>query len=350
MRSVRSTGVSGAMLALFAAHSRAKRRVREARTTPDHGVLGSVPEATREQRVQTSDGATLQVWEYGDPGSPTTVVLTHGWTLSGELWSQQVSALSKHARVVVYDHRGHGRSDRTPDDSCSLDQLGADLGSVIDAVAPWGSLVLAGHSMGGMTLMHLAAQRPSLFAERVRGVVLVSTSAGELSQLDLGLPRPLGALVRRFGARGISALGRLERRVEGRWVAPPEVWLAVRHLNFGPGAPARHVDEMLRVVSRTPLGVVSAFYAALLAHDGACGLPVLSTVPVTIVVGGEDRLTPPEHSYRLARGLPDAEFRVVPGAGHMLTLERPEQVSEAISAYCDSAASDSRNHLLSSAG
>jgi len=104
-------------------------------------------------------------------------------------WYYQRKALrGGRYRVVTWDQRGHGRSGTGPPASATIDQLGSDLSAVIDTVAPDGPLVLIGHSMGGMTVMALADRRPELFRERVLGVGLVSTSAGGLGRLDLGVP------------------------------------------------------------------------------------------------------------------------------------------------------------------
>ena len=80
--------------------------------------------------------------------------------------------------MVLYDQRSHGRSERAPRESCTIEQLGHDLDAVIRALAPEGPLVLVGHSMGGMTIMALAEQNPELFTERVVGVALVVDVGG----------------------------------------------------------------------------------------------------------------------------------------------------------------------------
>jgi pimeloyl-ACP methyl ester carboxylesterase len=184
--------------------------------------------------------------------------------------------------------------------------------------------------MGGMTIMHLAAQRPEEFGSRVRGVVLVATSLGDLANLDLGLPWPLARVVQRYGSSLLRGMAAMERRVPPVGPVPAELWFAVRSLNYGPGVSARHVDEMIRVVRRTPLGVVSAFYAALLQHDGARGIPGLLKVPVAVLVGESDRLTPVSHANKIATHLPHAKLTVVPDAGHMVVQERPELVARAV--------------------
>jgi pimeloyl-ACP methyl ester carboxylesterase len=343
------TQVALAGLGIAVAHRAARGKVLRARTQPDRDLVShGAGRPVRQSFVHAPDGARLAVNEWGDPHAPVTVVLLHGWTLSSRLWSRQIAVLSQHARVVAYDHRGHGRSDRGLAESCTLDQLGADLAAVVDTVAPEGRLVLAGHSMGGMTLMHLAEQRPALVAERVDGVVIVSSSAGELSRSDFGLPGPLGVGVRVLGPSVMAMLGRLESWAERHDALAPELWLAIRALCFGRGAPAHLVDEMLAVVQDVPLGVVSAFYAGLALHDGTPGLRALMDTPATILVGTEDRLTPVSHSMRIAKALPQAELTTFEGAGHMLTLERADEVADAICRHVSRrpAADEAGDHLV----
>jgi len=327
----------GATVAHQVAHQVARRSVLNARAESVSGLGGTWPgRPTREFFVRASDGARVAVIEWGDPDAPVSVVLSHGWTLSSRLWSRQIAELSQHARVIAYDHRGHGRSDRSIPESCTLEQLGQDLAAVIEAAIPEGRIVIAGHSMGGMTLMHLAEQRPDLVADRVDGVVIVSSSAGDLASSDFGFPGLAGTLVRVLGPHAMGGLARLESWAERRDALAPEMWLATRALTFGPGVPGHLVDEMLAVVNEVPLGVVSAFYAGLALHDGHRGLQALANTPTTILVGTEDRLTPLPHSQRMAEAVPHAEMVTLPGAGHMLMLERPTEVTDAIARYLGS--------------
>lgn len=329
----RLLALASAGAALWRLNAAAHRAVAAARTKPDPGVLEDACLPTpRTRTVDAGQGVSLYVAEYGDPDAEVTVVLAHGWTLSSELWRRQVRDLVGAARVVVYDHRGHGRSGTGSLDACTLDRLGTDLGAVLDAAAPTGPLLLVGHSMGGMAVMHLAAGRPELFRDRVRGVALVSTSVGELRDLDLGLPRPLSTAVRLGAGPALAKLGSVERLVERTAGLPAPMWLALRHLNFGPDAPARLVDEMARAVQGTSVGTICAFYAGLLAHDGTPGLPALGGVPTVVLVGEHDRLTPVSHARSLAAALPGSRLVVVPGTGHMLILERPEAVDRELRA------------------
>src|SRR5882757_2621135 len=143
--------------------------------------------------VITPDGVRLHVETTGSPDAPVTVVLVHGWTCSTRSWHHQLSGLpqvlgSSAVRVVAYDHRGHGRSAAAPVGTTRISQLADDFVTVLDSVVGDGPVVYAGHSMGGMTLMALADQRPELFGSRIKAAALVSTSSGEISSRAFGLP------------------------------------------------------------------------------------------------------------------------------------------------------------------
>ena len=151
--------------------------------------------------VSTTDGTLLHVEVDEAPDAPDdlTIVFAHGYALSMDSWHYQRLALRGRARLIFYDQRSHGRSSRADFDTHHVDQLGTDLGEVIDAIAPTGPLIIVGHSMGGMTVMALADQRPELFSERVFGVALIATTAGGLDSGELGLPVGVGRLFHRLG-------------------------------------------------------------------------------------------------------------------------------------------------------
>ena len=99
--------------------------------------------------------------EVDEPEQPSdlTVIFCHGYALNLHSWHFQRLALRPHARLVFWDQRSHGRSQRSVAPP-SIDELGEDLRCVMDNLAPTGHIVLVGHSMGGMTIMALAARYP----------------------------------------------------------------------------------------------------------------------------------------------------------------------------------------------
>jgi len=295
--------------------------------------------------VETDDGVRLHVEVDGNPASPLTVVFAHGFTARLSEWELQREAIRDRARLVLFDQRGHGRSAVTPLPDATIDRTGRDLGQVLDAVAPTGPVVLAGHSMGGMSIMALARQRPELFGVRVVGVFLLATSAGGLVETGLLgwaikvvrwlhlLPVYLRVLqlvapaLERFRWRG-SAFGRwfTRRLLFGRDDADP--------------ASVRLVQQLLE---ETPYPVVMAFYATFLDHEETESLAVLSQVPVTVVAATHDRLTPYEHGRRMAEAIgAGAELVTVSGAGHSVNLTRTQIVDDALNDLLDRVATGDR--------
>jgi pimeloyl-ACP methyl ester carboxylesterase len=288
-----------------------------------------------EPALRTADGLRLHVDVTGDDDAEVTVVLAHGWTQSSETWRYQVRDLPGTAgarlRMVRYDHRGHGRSDGTAEADATVENLATDLGRVIDELAPEGPLVLAGHSMGGMAMMALAGQRPELFAERVVGALFVSTSGGGLDRVTLGLPRRMGERMRNRLPRLLAARARMLSRRRRR--RPPTIESQVVR-RFLLGRPKRLADHrvVLTDLVATPADSMCGFFSDLMRHDRSAALAALETVPTRVMVGDCDRLTAPGHARRLAESMPWAELDVLPGAGHMLPLERDGAVTEALAA------------------
>lgn len=296
----------------------------------------------REVTVTTTDGVELHV-EIDEPAdgggtSPDelTVVFCHGYALSMAAWHFQRRDLRDRARCVFYDQRSHGRSARADFDSHHIDQLGTDLGELIDAVAPTGPLMLVGHSMGGMTIMALAEQRPELFAERVFGVALIATTAGGLASGMLGLPTGLGTAVHRIGPSMAAALARRKHLVErSGWSTSDLGLLLTRMYAFGSTGTDREGRFVASMLSATPVDVVAEFLPALQEHDKREALAVLEGVELLVVVGDSDRLTPRQFSDEIVRRVPGAEYVVVPDAGHMVLIEKHEEVDEHLLALLD---------------
>jgi pimeloyl-ACP methyl ester carboxylesterase len=305
--------------------------------------------------VRTSDGAQLHAVVDGSDDAPVTLVLAHGWTLAQAAWDDVAELLQPRiaggeVRLIRYDQRGHGRSTwRSPTHpryasevaELSIDQLGADLGDLVDQLVPSGPVVLGGHSMGGMTIMCLAAARPELFGDRVRGVALVSTSAGDLAPAGETLAERLqlklapGMVTVAIG--GARALERVRRLLPP---SHPRHQKMVRELLYGADATDEMVVAGAEIMHASTVRAFAAFYPALGTHDKREELHALQQVPVEILVGDSDKLTPQRHSRQLAEALPDARLRVVERTGHMLLQERPRLVTDAIGRLLAAATGD----------
>jgi pimeloyl-ACP methyl ester carboxylesterase len=285
--------------------------------------------------VLADDGVPLHAEISGPDDAPVSVIFSHGFALSQNVWHYQRRDLAGLARCVFWDQRGHGQSGECSQDSCTIPQLGEDLYAVLRATTPGDTpVVLVGHSMGGMTIMALAREHPELFGTKVIGVVLISTVAGGVDP-TIWIPVVLRPIARQTAApvlRGVSrgpAAGLVER---GRQAAGDLAFLSTRYVAFGdPSVSPAVVDFLERIIRATPVGVVAAFYLALLRHDERAALATLGQVPVTVIAGESDRLVPLAQSEEMAEQIPGAELVRVPGAGHAVILERPEFVNRAIS-------------------
>ncbi|MEU6956598.1 alpha/beta hydrolase [Streptomyces sp. NPDC045714] len=295
----------------------------EVADAPPPGEEGTGSSATRRRRL------------FGRKApAPVTVVFSHGYCLGQDSWHFQRAALRGLVRAVYWDQRSHGRSGRGRAQAdgvpVGIDQLGRDLKAVIDAAAPEGPLVLVGHSMGGMTMMALADRYPALIRDRVAAVALVGTSSGKLGEVSFGLPVAGVNAVRRVLPGVLKALGSQTELVEKGRRATADLFAGlIKRYSFG----SRDVDPAVarfaeRLIESTPIDVVAEFYPAFTEHDKSAALPAFRDVPVLILAGDKDLVTPSSHSEAIADVLPDAELVIVPDAGHLVMLEHPETVTD----------------------
>ena len=325
---------AGALAAGAAAGVFAERKLVSRRRAAGAQPFGSV---RGERHTVKADDDLVLYAEVDEPdpalsqGSPTTVVFVHGYALNLDCWHFQRVAMRGRYRMVFYDQRSHGRSGRSRAAHCTIDQLGRDLAHVIDALGGDGQVVLVGHSMGGMTIMALAEQRPDWFGSRVAGVGLISTSAGGLQASSLGLTGVPGRLLRRLSPALMATMARAPRVVErGRRVGSDIGFVVTRRLAFGPVVPQEYVDFTDEMLAATPIDVVAEFFPGFDSHDKYAALASIAEVPTVVIAGGRDQITPFEHGRRIAEKLPSAEFVELDEAGHMVLLECQDEVTKAL--------------------
>jgi len=286
-----------------------------------------------QSEVHLPDGVRLHVEASGPADAEVTAILLHGWTLDGRSWHRQRAALDEAlgsaVRVVAYDARGHGRSSCMPLPTATLAQLGDDLAAVVDAVAPTGRVVLIGHSMGGMTIMEYAHRHAAHFTERVAGLAFVSTTAEGHTHTVYGLSPRIARLIRLAETTGAGVLARC-----GSW-RPPRALLralrpSIRWLLFGDRCDPADIRLVTSAVARASLRSIGGFRASIGAQHRLETLADLAHLPAAALVGDRDRLTPPPCAESIAAALPATELTVCPGAGHMLMMERPDEVNAAL--------------------
>jgi non-heme chloroperoxidase len=289
----------------------ASRTDNRSQTSEDHDALGwGALDAPPQLGVTTADGATLAVW---DVGSGPTVVLPHCWGCSHAIWIPVARRLVESGhRVVLYDQRGHGASGRGTGD-LSMATLADDFAAVLKDRDVTGA-VLAGHSMGGMTIMALATYQPEVLAARARALVLVATAAA-----DLGAgPPSMECFAISLIASPVVSLA-LQSSAGQRFVRGV----------FGVDPVGAHIDLTRTLFAETAPLVRAGFFAAMSTMNLLEGIATIG-IPTTVMIGSRDRLTAPARADQMVASIPGARLVTLPGRGHMLPLEDPDAVTAEI--------------------
>lgn len=231
------------------------------------------------------------------PGDATglPLLLVHGAGGTRLHWPEGLRRLPGR-RVISVDLPGHGES--APPVERSVGGMALRLLGLLDALGiP--RAVVGGHSMGGAVALTLALEAPG----RVAGLLLVGTGARL-----------------RVAPEILAASADPDRA--------GEVADALAAVSFGAAAPAAMREELARGALAQAPGVVRADFTACDGFDAMARLGAIRA-PARVVVGAEDRLTPPRYAAFLREALPGEGMDVVPGAGHMVAWEAPGVVAAA---------------------
>lgn len=246
-------------------------------------------------------GRVLYLTAGGQAGTET-VLLIHGAGVSARSWIHQLQGLAGTLRVLALDLPGHGES--APIWKPSVEGFADTAHRLLEALGT-GPVWVAGHSLGGAVALALAARHP----ERVKGLVLISS-----------------------GARLPESTAPLQRLIWQLLPTPVRKFLfllTVQKILFAPGAPPQAVVlgmEEIQGCRRETLMTDTMVARAMRLEETARSL----RVPTLILCGSLDRLTPPGLSEQLEALIPGAQLDIIEGAGHMLPLERPDQLNQKV--------------------
>jgi non-heme chloroperoxidase len=269
------------------------------------------PCAGRGDVVDRSDGTRLRVVS---AGTGPTVVLVHGFGVSADEWNLvQPSLVADHWAVLAYDQRGHGRS-TLGSDGLTATALWRDFAAIL-ASHDVSEAIIVCHSMGNFVVLGAMGFWPEL-QRRVRGIVCVSPVTGHATR---GAPaaRLQIPLVRTGVAQRVAAV--------------PPIGRLLARANLGPRVSDSVVDATRLVLCDIPRHL--APLAAMLARESiTSALPAIG-VPVTVLSGDADRLTPRWHADLIVERTADARLVPIPGVGHMVNWESPDAIIAAVQEF-----------------
>jgi 3-oxoadipate enol-lactonase len=319
-------GIAAAVAAGAAGTAVAATRIsaRRMRAEPDGDAARALEAPTdglTSHQLDTYDRGSIHVVEQGGELDPP-IVLSHGVMLSVRTWFYQLEALPKEGfRTIAYDHRGHGQS-VLGEEGHSVENLGRDMKTVLEGL-DLHDAVLVGHSMGGVAVQSFVTAFPEVAAERVAGIVLLSTLAHTP-----------------FGSHSARTKAQMERMMhwspdaQWLWDAPNLGFLATRVV-FGPHPHPSHVELTRRMLAECPHETRRDAARALVGLDLTPLLPSVR-VPTLVIGGTADVLTPPGEARRIAGLIPGARFELVEGGGHMLMFERTDALDRLIVGFARS--------------
>lgn len=261
-----------------------------------------------------SNGITL-AYEINGEGHP--LLLISGVGYGGWFWRKIVPGLAARYRVITFDNRGAGGSDK-PAGPYSVPMLAADAAGLLEALAVPSAYVL-GHSLGGFIAQELAVTRPHLVSK----LILASTNHGGMKVMPI-TPEALKVLTDRSGdpleliRRGMAlaaAPGFAERQ-------PEVVQELIQYRLSNPVPPAQYTAQVM----------AGAGMSALSEAQVAERLAAIS-VPTLILFGEADNVVPPGNAALMADKLPNARTALLPNTGHIFAIEDPAETVQVVSEF-----------------
>jgi 3-oxoadipate enol-lactonase len=248
-------------------------------------------------------------YEIHGKGEP--LVLIMGYTGDSGLWFRQIPILSKKYRVIAFDNRGVGRSDK-PDIPYTMAMMAGDIAGLLDVIGVDAAHIF-GVSMGGMIAQHFALNYP----QRVISLILGCTTCGGVHIIQ---PKP----------ESMAALFDFERLKK----SPEEFVGQLIPFLFGQEFIEKNPDIVEKRVAKsleypTPLHGATRQAAAMMGHDTYELLPKIK-LPTLVIAGDNDRLLPFENSRILASRIPEAELVIIKGAGHEFFIEDAEEANKTV--------------------
>ncbi len=231
---------------------------------------------------------------YGE-GEP--IIFSHGWMDDCSVWKSQIEFFAKKYKVIVYDHRGHGKSDK-PEKDYSIQTLSNDLYSLIQKLN-LEKVTIIGLSMGGMTAMVFALDHP----EKVSRLVLVGTTAKMSFSMRVQIWIMMHIFPYKSFARGV---------IDAKYNKPSEQVIK------------EAMDRALRTPKHAAYECSLEFTKNYDIRDRVSKIKV----PTLIIVGDKDNITPVDMSQYLNREIEGSKLQIMPNSKHMPMIDKVKELNE----------------------
>lgn len=235
----------------------------------------------------------------------------HAFPIGARMWEPQHALAASGWHVVMPQFRGFDCTTADGPDAQTLDDYAGDVADLLETLAVKRA-VIGGLSMGGYVSFALYRRSPDLF----QGLVLADTRA-EADTPEARTNRT--KLIALAGTDGVSAVAdEMMPRLLGKTTiaTQPQVKSRLRTL----------------IAANQPRAIQAALRGMMTRDDSVTLLPTIQ-VPALVIVGAEDELTPPALSRTMAAALPDATLVVIPGAGHLSSMEQPQAFNAALDGF-----------------
>lgn len=261
--------------------------------------------------IKLKDGNKL--W-YEEKGRGMPIVFLHGWMGSSFCYSNQIDYFSKAYRVFVFEHKGHGKSDRPEDASYTLPEFAEELNQALDKLIGDEKSVLIGHSMGGM--ISLVYATTSDFKKRLKGLILMSTTS-------------------KFENPGVQEYINLIKKGEMSLEPNPEnvnnilvpLCFNQKYIQTHEETIKKFVEEKLKNSEYVAFKTLINFVDHYNVEDKLAEIEV----PTLILAGDEDIMVSPENSRSMHRKIKNSELKIFsPKIGHYIQFEALEECNKAV--------------------
>jgi pimeloyl-ACP methyl ester carboxylesterase len=260
----------------------------------------------------TINNLTVSYTDDGLENAPS-IVFIHGFPLNKSMWSKQIDALKDSYRVITYDVRGHGNTDNGTDEF-SIELFVNDLLCFMDTMKIDKTL-LCGFSMGGYIALNAVIDHPKRFS----ALILADTNCtADMPETILNRMRTIAIL--KEGTVGKFADESLRKLFCSESIAN----------NIA------EIELIRAMIVKTSKQSICSTLRALAARGETCSkLPVVK-IPVLILVGKEDRITPAEAATIMHDKMKGSKLHVIEHAGHLSSIENPGEFNEQLKKFLSS--------------